>query len=417
MIAVLDQVDDQNHRELFTYSHVYPMPDYVKQASTKQTCQPARLPSSAYANPVARKFPCHTKAACYLANVFFLNKRADMHSKIARWTEERLLMFNRHWGIEGDVQTLQAKHAAMHSDGMDRLPDSAFAIVWGDDSGHKVRRYPLRNSLEVKTAAVWLQSYRDQMRFTDRNAIATKILDKAAEFGAAFEEELDDFLQKQAGRGVYDPAEAAEMIRNRIRATGPAPEVAKRLEKLAGELETNPMLAEDPTTTVALCDTIDQYDRSCRLPGKYSAAIPRPEDVLFKGTLKVAAAFVKNACATVTGAIYDRGQFKKLSVSAVRSVLGNEIAAAVTSGIRVDPEKMAEVVPTLPHPDAEILDRLMAEVGQPPIRKEAMADGVAVEERERLASAYRMFNNLPSIQGNTVSQEPTGVIGSHVVNP
>ena len=416
MITVLDQVDDQNHRELYTFARVYPMPAYVKQASTEQTCRPNKLPSSAYADAGNCKFPCHTKAACYLSNVFFLNKRADIIPKIARWIENRLQMFNEHWGIESDVQTLQAKHAAMHSDGLDQLPDSAFAIVWGDDSGCKVRRYPLRNSLEVKTAATWLQSYCDQMRFIARNAIATKILDKAAEFGAAFGEELDDFLQKQAGRGVYDPAEAAEMIRNRVRATEPTPKIAERLEKLASALESNPVLAEDPTTTVALCDTIDQYDRSCHLPGKYSAAMPRPEDVLFKGTLKVAAAFVKNACGTVTGAIYDRGQFEKLSISAVRSVLGTEITNAVTSGIRIDPEKMAEIAATLPRPDAQILDRLMAEIGEPPIRKEAMAGGMAVAEREKLASAYRLFNNLPPSEFETTCLEPTGIGGSRVVN-
>ena len=81
----------------------------------------------------------------------------------------------------------------------------------------------------------------------------------------------------------------------------------------------------------------------------------------------------------------------------------------------LDPEKMAEVASTLPVPDAEVFDRLMAEVGQPPIRKEATARGVTEDEAEKLARTYTFLNQLPAPRNGVTTVEPSGVTGSRII--
>ena len=148
---------------------------------------------------------------------------------------------------------------------------------------------------------------------------------------------------------------------------------------------------------------------------KYSLAVPRPEDTIFAASLRIAREFIKNACVLTTGSIYDRNQFSKLSVSDVASLFGSELAEAVSDGILVSPKKMAKLAHTLPRPDAEVLDRLMTQMGQQPIRKEAQALGVPVENQERLAQAYQFLNTLPSVEAASAAP-PTGMTGSRVVN-
>lgn len=414
MPIVLDQVDDRNHQDLHQFSRVYSLPEYVKQASTSQTCEvQPDLPSTAFADMSRRKFPCHTKAACYISTMFFLEKRGGLHPNTVAQVAQRLQKFANHWGIQKDVSDLMVKHSQHHTTSLDSLPDSSFALVWAGDDGSKERRYPLRNSMEVKVAATWFDQYRDRFIFADRQRMAEKILEKAAEFGAGLSEDLDDMLEKQAGHGVYDPVEAAQMIRDRSKIITASAEVKEGFVKLAQQVETNPLLAEDLTTTANLAATIDQLDRTFGLVGKYSAKIPRPEDVLFKGTLKTARAWVKNACVTLTGAIYEKSQFAKLSVAHIHDLLGDDIARAVTSGIRVDPEKMAEVASTLPLGDAVVLDRIMASIGQAPAPKSAAARGMTTEERQKQAQQYQRLQGLPDPRD---LEQPTGVTGSRVVN-
>jgi len=415
MATILDQVDDQSHCDFHMFAKLYPLPEYVKTADTEQVCNPQGLPSNAYGDVRTRKFPCHTKAATLVSCLFFIEKCAEIHPKIAGWIGKRLDMYADHWGIRPDVVALKEKHASLHADSTAGLPDSAFAWVMAG-GGQKERRYPLRNTMEVKAAAHWLGQYRDQLYYADRQRIAQKILDKAAQFGAGVGEDLEDMLEKIAGRGVYDPGKVAQMLRDRVKVGHKVkPAVAEGMLKLASEIETNPMLAEDLPSSIQLCTTVDQFDREHGVVGKYAKAIPRPEDVIFGGTLKAAEDFVKNACCMVTGSIYDRDQFGSLSPTAVREVLGSEIAQAVTTGLRIDPEKMAEVASTLPVPDAQTLDRLMLEAGQPPFRKDATARGVTEDDAEKLAKTYAFLQKLPPPRDGVTTAEPTGVTGSRLI--
>jgi len=391
-MPVSDQTADVNLRELYYYSKLYDLPEYVKQADAAALCDSAshrELPSTMFADVKDRRFPINTKAATWLSWLHFVEKKAELHPKIAGWIEDRLEQFARYHGIEPDVAGLREKHAELHRDGLAQLPDSTFALVWAGENGTKERRYPLRNPKEVQAAATWFEQYRDHFAFPDRQTIATKILDKAAALGAMLGDELDDVLQRQAGRGVYDPQEAAAMLRNRAKAavTNCSQEMRQGMLKLAEAVESTPQLAMDPATTAELCKTVDMFDRTTKLAGRYDAdGLSRPEDVLFRGTLKAAAQFVKDAVELTNGAVFEQDQLGKLTLRDVRDLFGEELAGAVSDGLEVHPEKMATLARTLPRPDADTLERLMAEAGERPRAKQAgTREGLSRAQLQTLA--------------------------------
>lgn len=397
MPTILDSTSDTSKQDFWRLAKLYPLPDYVKQAS-QSALEPAEtLPTTAYADIVNKQFPCHTKAATYISWLYFLEKRDGLNTKSAELLEARLTNFSNRWGMAQEVAVLREKHAAAHRDTLATLPDSAFAIVWVDGSGSKARHLPMRNATEVKVAAEWFRTHRDSFKWDDRQTVACKLLDKAVKFGAALGEDLDDMLEKQAGRGVYVPSRVADMIENRTRAVDRLPaEVKERMLKLAANVKSNAMLSMDPATSANLARTLDMFDRSYGITGNYSTLVPRPEDVLFAGTLKTAGQFIKDACTLVTGSVYEKKEFAKLALSEVRALLGDAVIAAVADGIEVSPEKMAEVAETLPRPDAQKLEHLLSDIGVTPVFKNASAAGVSVEDQAGLAAVQDFLDQAPT---------------------
>lgn len=367
----IDQTADRNYVELHRYARLYSFPEFVKNASTDQL-RAADLPVTVYADVRAPyQFPCHTKTAAYLSWVWFLEKKAELAPKTAKAIEARLEKFASGWGIQGDLEQLKAKHASFSQNDLGALPDSSFALVWASDVGQKDRQYPLRNAMEVKAAAAWFNEYRDEFSFNDRQTIAQKILEKANHYGAGISD-FDNMLRKQAGKGFCQPTKAAAFIRARVKTARAADSGIKaQMLKLADKVQTADMLAFNSSALCGLAETIDQFDRIAGI--KVSESVPRLEDVLFGDTYEAVVKLAKEMCSTTTGAVYEAEQFEKLSVNEVSSMFGSDFAEAVTTGLKIDGQKMAEVAQTLPRPDAKMLDELMGEAGMAPITKRASA--------------------------------------------
>jgi hypothetical protein len=134
-----------------------------------------------------------------------------------------------------------------------------------------------------------------------------------------------------------------------------------------------------------LASAVDDFDRSTNLHRLYDAGgLPRPEEVLFAITEKVARDFMEENVETTTGNVYALTDLEKLAVEDVRAWLGDEFADAVTAGgVYMDREKLAAIVPTLDRGMASMLDRLMSE-------KSAGAVVKAAEANDTLLSLARL---------------------------
>jgi hypothetical protein len=386
---ILDQTTDLNGQEQYRLCQLFEAPEFVKTASTEQRCGPEELSAHLYADPQKRLYPMHSKSAAWLSAAFFFEKRAELPQRRADQIEAKLLEAATFWGIEVQVAGLKKRADEMAHDDLAKLPDEDFCWVVGRE-----RHLPLRNAAETKAAAVYLAQYRDEFAFPDRQRMARKILQKAARYGAGLGEH-DEFLERVAGFGGCSAAQAAKLVRDRATIVrGKDPELATELEKMAELILRDPQKSRQPTSLAKVAATIDQLDRMLHIR-EYSEAVPRAEDVLFTITRKTAAAIADQHLSMTTGSVYDRDDLAGLRTRDVRRYLGDELANAVDGdGIHVDGIKLAEVIPTLPLPDARTFDQLCSDVGIRRFTKEAGArSGLSRFDWRALANTHRPGGN------------------------
>lgn len=362
MPVTIDQQGDVDFRNLKKYVQLYDMPEFAKSASYEDIASPEEPNANLYADTrQPYQFPCHTKAATYISYIYFLENKDQLTKEAQTRIQSRLDKLADFHGIRNFINSAAEKCASLQRED---LSDSDFALVWVTD-GNVSRHYPLRNAGEVKAAAAWFSDRLDEIRseyvWEDRSTIATKILDKAAEYGADISNERD-ILEKSAGLGVCDPKKARVHIHNRALLTDRRhPELKQAMEKLASMID-RPDTLLDPSTTHKMAQLIDHFDRHNGLVGKYTDKIPAPEDVLFSASMSKVASAKNELCALTTGSVYDRRDFSKLPIDLVKSAFGEEILDEVVTGLEIDPVKFAAVASTFPRPDAEVLDTLMRRV-------------------------------------------------------
>jgi hypothetical protein len=363
MTTPLDQTQDVAGRETHRLTTLFACPDFVKSASHERTHGDESLPRHMYADQYNKLYPCHTAAATWLSAAHFADKRASFDEKRAAEIHSRLHAAVKFFGILGSVAELEEKVAATSADDINSLSDDCFAIVWASDGGAKERHWPLRNATEVKFAAEHFNTYRDEFVFEDRQKVAEKILVKAAEYGADIGEQ-EHTLSLSAGFGSCAASVAGEMLRKRATLVQRNNQsAAVEMLKLASVVESNPDTSREHETRLKLAAVVDEFDRVNHLDRLYGGGgLPRPEEVLFAVTEKVARDFINSNVETTTGNVYALDDLEKLAVEQVREWLGDDFADAVSAGgVFLDRDKLAAIVPTLDRGMASMFDRMMQE--------------------------------------------------------
>lgn len=373
MSSILDQTGDSSLAQLRRISTLYGLPDFVKSAQGAELLQPEALPGSVYADPRTRQFPCNTKAACWLSWTYFLENRSELSPKVAGWVEQALHGFSNYWGLSNEVQRLQSVRRELEKTADSATPDSMFALVVLHDDGRKVRDLPLRNPLEVKAASEWFQEQCLEYPYEWRQKIASKILARANELGAAVDY---TFLERKAGHGMCRHEEAAQLIRSRVALADKRADAQLKAEmlKLADSVQgvlglcvdAEMKLTSEPL--VKLAGVIDAFDRRTGI--RYNAQTLPPEDVLFRVTFKEAENLAQSSTSTRTGYVYAHDDLSRLPLEDVRGFFGDQLASEVASGFRVDGAKLGEAASKLAYPDAKLLDRVLQEHHISPIAQQ-----------------------------------------------
>lgn len=395
-VKIIDQACDLSGKTQFRLTQLYSPPEFVKTAGHVQLHGDVdTLQSHVYAWPIKKLFPCHTKAATWMSTLFYADQRDQFDAAAASLIEQNLIKSAEYWQIVPDIRALLEKVAADARLGLTKLADADFALVWtaGDV---KERHYPLRNALEVKTAAAWFDQYRNEFNFDDKHLIATRLLEKASAFGCKLENQ--ETLERLAGFGYCAAELAAKAWEKRADLLASrSPDYASEARNMAKTIRSATFEARDQGRRIKMAGLMEQFDQQTQLNKLYDAGLERPEDVLFQITEKVASDFLNNHVVTTNGAIYEKIALEKLSIDTVRQWLGEETADAF-GGFAVDVEKIAEILPTLPRPDAEMFERMTQASGIPVFAREkaSAAQGFTLDELHELAKAYQP----PAISGS-----------------
>lgn len=335
---------------------------------------PVGLPAEMFADPVGRKYPCHTKMACFISHVnrwLDLNRQPeDPNSAIA----QRLNKFADFWGISGDIE--RSRRLWQTADRLSQpIPYRRHYLrteSTAEDS--TVQRYAIDNEEDCLKAAEWLLRYRDELEPDDSRNMCERLLTlMETEFPAALarlSSETLEGLRKQAGRGVPDiPAVSAQLYARarRLDRLQEYCDFAEPLRQLAKQAAAQTDLASDFWEQVR--DLMHEVDRRCGLVSCYGQGLQRPEDVLHALNPQAAEDFLKSAISLSNGWIYGHEILDALTPEDVLALGGEKTLAEMRGDaglLTFDTVKVAEFLAGLSPAEADFLyERLQRRNVQP----------------------------------------------------
>lgn len=387
----MDFYDDRNQQQLYALDHLCPLPEFVKKAEVDN---PAELPSDAFGDIRHRKFPCHTKAATWLANAYFQQSRASYSMKEAESVQGRINKFASHWAISNLVSQFNRNWSKIASFDNHEMADSQYALVATTDDGQKIRRFPMPNCMSVKWAGERLYADRYKYPYLMRKTAARNILREAIRYdemakrgekiagvvpGATqFEPHTLEYLERAAGFGATHPIRAAEKVAQRVVVLkGQFNDHAEKMAELAIALRELPSINGEQL--MKLANVIDAVDRETGLCDHYHEGLEMPEEIMFPVLEKQAAAILDEHVTLTTGKTYPIGLLMEIPLEKISSVMGDDFMEAVVGAdsISIDPVKFAAVLPTLPRCDAALLERCVNETLKEPFQKVARAGNMS----------------------------------------
>lgn len=388
----VDYCDDTNHQQLYALDHLCGLPEFVKNAELEERPALANLGSESFGDNRRRLYPCHTKAATWLANAFFQQNRSNYSKNDADFVQGRIEKFAGYWGIRNLVDQFNDKwNKIAYFNGHTNLPDEKYALV-AEFDGNKIRRFPMPNAASVKAAGEYLYANRALYPYEWRKAAARRILKEAIFYDDLtkqgkysgpphpFNGETQDYLERAAGFGIVHPSHAAEKIAQRaVMLHRDFKEHAIKLAELVKVVQAQDVIP--PAEFQKIAALIDAVDRETGLFDHYHEGVEMPEEMFFDVLEKEAEDILDSQIRLTSGSVYPVGLLLNLPLEKIAAVLGRDFLKEVVSadGFSVDPVKFAQIVTTLPRDDAEMIDRAIHASIQGPHEKKARAPLMAGE--------------------------------------
>lgn len=389
-MKVTDQNSDLNGQRTHRLTTLCQIPEFVKNASDSNLYKSDSLPLRCFGDPINKLYNCQTKEATWLSTLFFLdNLNEDKYTiREAATIGARLDKFAEYFDIKNDIKELKNQFKEASTDDLFKVPNEDFALLL-KTADKLERHYPIRNKNELEEAIAYLDTYKDTIPYIYRQKMASNILAKAEELN----HELSDtvFLEKTAGYGICSSEDIVNLLDSRINILKKVGNTVELQTSLSEMIQTcKAAEVKDNSSLYKIANIVDSIDKDYNLHNFYDDNFKRPEDILFGTTIKIAEQLLKENCPLTTGTIYKIADFKNINLDDLEGLLGKDFADSVSiGGIATSPDKLAEIVTTLPRNDAELFDKLLSSIGIKPVAKEASDSlGFTKEQLEELALLY-----------------------------
>lgn len=227
-------------------------------------------------------------------------------------------------------------------------PDHVFALVKGDGEG-RIRKFASYDKDSTFEAAIAFCDQRPNMPLEWRKEAACRLLARARAHGTELPKYAEDQLHKSACLGYPTEESLEASMVCRINAIKNTQLNEKLAEAMCGMID-NPSARYDDELVKAAIDMLEGVDVEAGLTDRYGDDISLPEDMIETTTNDLAklAGISKYAAKLVNGKTVDIMGLSKEALAAVDPKL-----AAMSQ------DELAEVLPTLPKGDADLLMRMI----------------------------------------------------------
>jgi hypothetical protein len=362
---IIDLPSDNGLVHLGQISRIVELPGFVKEADVKEERETADLPRESFADPIVRKFPIHTKASAFLSYAYFLKQAADLQGLGRVRAELGFKKAASIWNLKGEFKHLREQFA----------PKETHTKIACAISKNGAEFFPIDTPKNIYASATSLVENRERFPFELRKEASTKIMNAASIAGLPLST-IPSAVHRMAGYGLTTKAAAQGEVSRRLsylRSNAHnevLTESMKKLSEVVNSIAIDVVAGED-LTKIAVA--LDLFDRATGITGRYGDDIPFPEDVLCAFTKHAADELSSNLVVLVNGSTYHLYDLEKAADAF--HTLGNDTLSAITDITgALDLHKVADIVPTLPRDDADILDIALnaAGIGKVSMDKTAM---------------------------------------------
>jgi hypothetical protein len=357
----MDVLHDKGHRlwvQLGT-KHAEAIPDYVLEYQLPEEKEAQDMPDRLFADSHRRLFPIDSPAATWLSAAYFSKRAAanelPYNAGEAEYVKGLLLKAADLYDIENDA--VKISHDIVKLDIPDtpqpEQDDSNYGWVMKAASGEILaRKYPMFDERGVEKAAAYFDEYRARYPLNVRRHISHNILRKAAEYGVDTDN-LPGSVMREAGFGLPQrDVVMSEMLRRA--------KLTKDAEASLALANINLMISELDNTEFGhsldkLAEVLDDFDRGAELTQHYGTRLRMPADFLYDVPLKQAEDAVAGAILLDQYA-FSAEKLAALDPTVFTDVLGDSVVRDMSTDEKLDQQKVADVLPTLPRPDKVALE-------------------------------------------------------------
>lgn len=287
------------------------------------------LPNSAFADPHDRRFPIHEKSAAVLSYAY------AREQSVPRYVMMNIKEALSAYDVDESVFTEEATKTA--------APLAPEECLFPD-----MGAWPIRTAAEVKTAEQSLHRESHKLLADARVEAYGRLYKRAQEVGV----QLDATSHKYAGFVETDTVRLREELLARsviVEKTasveaGVRARISAAYEKIAVALDGQPRMLRDRTRQVKLASAVADLDDAANVMSSYDRGLPDPMRTVFN-TEKIARA----DDIELGGQTFALSKLAGLPASFYKDALGEDFASELAPGGNVSSQKLAEILPTLPH--------------------------------------------------------------------
>ena len=290
----------------------------------------------AYADPIEREYPVHTKEAVLLsASYFFGDNPDDTGPQQVRESLEKAAEF---WDVKDEFDGIKQDLSAVRGQ-----PKYALDMQIG---GAVLRHFPWHDKASLEKTAQDFYDNRLNLPYEARCKTAENLLAAQTETGASFSSNITEYIDRCCGFGLVDSHKAAEALLERshmLRKQSDKQDAIRKLASIVQELTE----CDDPATTKTAVCAFAAFDEETGLARRYGKGLELPENDIVGITV------TKHAADTAGIVTLQNG--RKIRVGDIDWGKVAEFDPDLADAVNGDLEKAAEVLPTWPRPDADAL--------------------------------------------------------------
>jgi len=354
----IDITTDVSKKYYNAFTKRVEMPEYVKSANVLTVDEASRMNSDSFADSVRRSFPINTKANCWCSALYFYGNQCnkDVASKQA---EVRLEMAADVWGLSDELTRIKTAFAEQE------VPVT-YALSFSHQ-GNTVNRCP-DHTKEAATASVqWLYENRTKFPIDMQKAAAVRLAAKAdlSRVSASSGCYLDKLANPDSYGNLNFKVAVAITDRLNVVPTYKWADLESELLKVANSLAAAPF--DICHNGDLLANAIESLDVKHGLNEKWGSFLQHPVDCCFKVNMCKVAADTDPIVHLTTGTPVDLTKISDHQLEKGLKVAGDDfLSYCQTDGLNVDRDKAAEILPTMPKPEARRFESAIKTTGYIP---------------------------------------------------